>query len=87
MDLLADRGPSPESELIDSEHDDWLRGLLDVLDGRARSAVEQRFGLIDGQRHSYREVGDNLGITAEAARRLVKRAVNSVREQAVATAL
>ena len=88
MDLLADEGnPSPETQLIDSEHSEWLHGLLDVLDPRARSAVEQRFGMVDGTRHSYREVGEDLGITAEAARRLVKRAVNTVREQALATAL
>ena len=30
------------------------------------------------------EVGEDLGVTAEAARRLVKRAVNSVRENAPA---
>jgi len=88
VDLLADEAnPSPETQLIDSEHSEWLHGLLDVLDPRARSAVEQRFGMVDGTRHSYREVGEDLGITAEAARRLVKRAVNTVREQALATAM
>ena len=88
VDLLADEAnPSPETQLIDSEHSEWLHGLLDVLDPRARSAVEQRFGMVDGTRRSYREVGEDLGITAEAARRLVKRAVNTVREQALATAL
>ena len=58
--------------------------LLDVLDTRARHAVEQRFGLNDGRKRSYREVGDELGVTAEAARRLVKRAVNTVKEEAAA---
>ena len=36
---------------------------------------------MDGRKRSYREVGEDLGVTAEAARRLVKRAVNAVREQ------
>jgi RNA polymerase primary sigma factor len=45
--------------------------------------VEQRFGLLDGRRRSYREVGDDLGVTAEAARRLVKRAVDTVRDRAL----
>jgi RNA polymerase primary sigma factor len=66
-----------DQELLDS--------MLSVLDARARSAVEQRFGLFDGRRRSYREVGDELGVTAEAARRLVKRAVINVRENALAT--
>ena len=86
VDLLADRQAGPEDVLLDAEHSEWLHGLLDVLDPRARRAVEQRFGLLDGQRRSYREVGDELGVTAEAARRLVKRAVNAVRDRALATA-
>jgi RNA polymerase primary sigma factor len=84
VDLIADRGPGPESLLLDAEHAEWLVGLLDVLDERARTAVEQRFGLADGRRRSYREVGEELGVTAEAARRLVKRAVRVVREAAEA---
>ncbi len=42
----------------------------------------KRFGLVDGRKRSYREVGEELGVTAEAARRLVKRAVNTVRDRA-----
>ena len=86
VDLLADDRPGPEDDLLSAEHDEWLHGLLDVLDPRARSAVEARFGLSDGRRRSYREVGEDLGVTAEAARRLVKRAVNTVRDRALATA-
>jgi len=86
VDLIADSKPGPESMIIEAEAEQWLHGLLDVLDTRARSAVEQRFGLTDGRRRSYREVGEELGVTAEAARRLVKRAVNSVRESALSTA-
>ncbi|MFV0318751.1 MAG: RNA polymerase sigma factor RpoD/SigA [Microthrixaceae bacterium] len=84
VDLIADAKPGPESLLLEAEHEDWLRGLLDVLDPRARCAVEQRFGLADGRRRSYREVGEELGVTAEAARRLVKRSVNAVRDNALA---
>jgi RNA polymerase primary sigma factor len=85
VDLIADAKPGPEAMTLDAEHEAWLHGLLDVLDPRARNAVEQRFGLSDGRRRSYREVGEELGVTAEAARRLVKRAVNAVRDNALAT--
>ena len=81
--MLADRHSGPEDVLLDNEHSEWLTSLLEILDPRARSAVEQRFGLSDGQRKSYREVGEDLGITAEAARRLVKRAMGTVRELAL----
>jgi RNA polymerase primary sigma factor len=84
VDLLADSAPGPEELALANEEDRMVTGLLDVLDGRARFAVEQRFGLHDGRKRSYREVGEELGVTAEAARRMVKRAVNTVRNEATA---
>jgi RNA polymerase primary sigma factor len=84
IDLIADVKPGPEDMLLDREQDSLVTSLLDVLEPRARFAVEQRFGIHDGRKRSYREVGDELGVTAEAARRLVKRAVNTVREEAAA---
>ncbi len=82
IDLLADANPGPEAQVMANVEDQMITDLLSVLDTRARLAVEQRFGLNDGRKRSYREVGEELGVTAEAARRLVKRAVIAVREQA-----
>ena len=82
VDLLADDKPGPEEMALANEEDRMVTDLLDVLDGRARFAVEQRFGLHDGRKRSYREVGEELGVTAEAARRMVKRAVTAVRNEA-----
>ena len=86
VDLLAADVPTPEMVMVDREEEQALHELLGVLDTRARYAVEQRFGLTDGRKRSYREVGEELGVTAEAARRLVKRAVDAVREEAAARA-
>src|SRR4029077_207316 len=82
IDLLADANPGPEAQVMANVEDQMITDLLSVLDTRARLAVEQRFGLNDGRKRSYREVGEELGVTAEAARRLVKRAVSAVRDQA-----
>ncbi len=82
VDLLPDAKPGPEAEVMARAEEEMVTGLLDILDPRARYAVEQRFGLQDGRKRSYREVGEELGVTAEAARRLVKRAVSSVRDHA-----
>ena len=82
VDLLPDSTPGPEAEVMARVEEQMVTDLLDVLDSRARYAVEQRFGLQDGRKRSYREVGEELGVTAEAARRLVKRAVNTVRDHA-----
>ena len=82
VDLLPDAAPGPELEVMAIAENEMATRLLDVLDSRARYAVEQRFGLTDGRKRSYREVGEELGVTAEAARRLVKRAVTTVRDRA-----
>ncbi len=84
VDLLADDTVGPESIVMARAEEDYATGLLEVLEPRARYAVEQRFGINDGRKRSYREVGDELGVTAEAARRLVKRAVHTVRSEAEA---
>jgi RNA polymerase primary sigma factor len=82
IDLLPDSLPGPEQIVMDRVDEQMVTDLLSVLDTRARYAVEQRFGLHDGRKRSYREVGEELGVTAEAARRLVKRAVTAVRVSA-----
>ena len=82
MDLIPDAVAGPEQIVLDSIHDEMVTNLLGKLEPRARLAVEQRFGLFDGEKRSFREVGETLGVTAEAARRIVKRAVEELREDA-----
>jgi RNA polymerase primary sigma factor len=81
-DLMANGDPTPEDAVMASEDTLQLDKLLERLDKRARYAVEARFGLLDGERKSFREVGETLGVTAEAARRLVSRAVASLKDDA-----
>jgi len=81
-DLVASDLAGPEQQVMMAVDSELLDELLGTLDGRARYAVEARFGLIDGTKHSFREVGEELGVTAEAARRLVKRAVEGLRGDA-----
>ena len=82
VDIIPDVTPTPEDVVLAQAEERMVTNLLDVLDPRARYAVEQRFGIHDGRKRSYREVGEELGVTAEAARRLVKRAVTLVRHEA-----
>ncbi len=81
-DLMANGDPTPEDAGMVGVESDLLNDLLHTLEPRARYAVEARFGLLDGERKSFREVGESLGVTAEAARRLVSRAVAGLREDA-----
>jgi RNA polymerase sigma factor (sigma-70 family) len=84
VDMLAADVPTPEPVLVDREDERMVNDLLAMLPARTRLAVEQRFGLADGRKRSYREIGERLGVMAEGARRLVKRAVDTVRQDAVA---
>jgi RNA polymerase primary sigma factor len=79
VDLLPDAVPGPEAIVMNAMEEEMVTSLLDRLEPRARTAVEHRFGLHDGQTHSFREVGEVLGVTAEAARRIVKRAVDELK--------
>ncbi len=83
IDLMPSEVPTPEAAVISQVDDELLDELLGTLDTRARYAVKARFGLIDGERKSFREVGEELGVTAEAARRLVNRAVAGLKDDAV----
>ena len=82
MDLQADTGPGPEDLALVTDQMETLAELLDVLDDRSRLAVEMRYGLIDGEKHSYREIGEVLSLTPEAIRRLIGRSLDSVRAHA-----
>ena len=47
VDLLPDSNPGPEVEVMANAEMEMVTGLLDILDPRAKYAVEQRFGLGD----------------------------------------
>ena len=82
VDLQPDSGPSPEDLVLAADQLLTLTELLDVLDDRSRFALQMRYGLIDGEKHSYREIGEVLGLTSEAIRRIIGRSLDSVRARA-----
>jgi len=81
-DLLAHGDASPEDLTVQQVHQQQVLGLLERLQPRAQEAVRLRLGLVDGRERSFREVGDELGVTAEGARRLVQRAMDDLRVEA-----
>jgi RNA polymerase primary sigma factor len=82
-DMISSVDAGPEAQLIAAVDSALLEELLSTLDQRGRYAVEARFGLIDGEKRSFRELGHELGVTAEAARRLVNRSVAGLRDDAI----
>ena len=80
--LLPEVVPSPEVEIMAKSAEERVIGVLDVLDDRARRMVQQHFGLFDGRKRSYRELGEEFGVTYEAIRQVVNRAINKIRYRA-----
>ena len=78
-DLHPSEMASPEESILEQVDIALMQELLDTLDKRARYAVEARFGFVDGERHSFREIGVKLDVTAEAARRMVSRALDHLK--------
>ena len=81
-DLVPNDDISPEDAVMSLVDNDLLNDLLNTLDDRARYAVEARFGMHDGERKVSVKLVKNWASRQEAARRLVSRAVDSLREDA-----
>ncbi len=79
--MVSDTSYSPEKRQMEKARKDFVSGLLKSLDSRSQEAIRLRFGLLDGERYSFKDVGQKLDITAEAARRLIKRSMVSLKDE------
>ena len=84
IDLLADAKPGPRGRrcIDQAEEEHGHRACSTCSTPGPATPSSSASASHDGRKRSYREVGEELGVTAEAARRLVKRAVNAVRDEA-----
>ncbi len=80
INMVQDTTYGPENAQMEKARRQFIVDLLSSLDNRAQQAVKLRFGLLDGHNYSFRDVGQKLDITAEAARRLIKRSVVSLKD-------
>jgi RNA polymerase primary sigma factor/RNA polymerase nonessential primary-like sigma factor len=79
-DLVADAALPPAWEVLEQrELARELRSLVDRLPDREAIIITLRYGLSDGQRHSYQEIGDRIGLTRERVRQLERQALGSLR--------
>jgi RNA polymerase sigma-70 factor (ECF subfamily) len=72
---IACKGPSPSEHAIGKELAAILEGALDRLPSHYRSAILWR----QQEQLSFQEIGDRLGVTAEAARKHWSRAIVQLR--------
>lgn len=81
-DFLSDPRDSGEYDSVNRGimEQDLISTLESILTDREMDFIRMRMGLnSSGERFSYREVGLEFGITAEAARRFIKRSISKLR--------
>jgi RNA polymerase primary sigma factor len=74
-ELLENDLPGPEDMMINTAKQEMIEQLLGNLSSRSRYAVEEHFGLVDGERKTLRYIGAQLGITGQAVQGLIRRAL------------
>lgn len=80
IEMISNGDPTPEDIVVDSFDTSPLKPLLEELEPRARYVLEARYGLLDGERRSFNDIGKKLGISAEASRRLMYRAISNMQK-------
>jgi RNA polymerase primary sigma factor len=82
LDVILQEKGSPETEAplsseppLSESESLALRKLLEAVTTRELHVLNLRFGLRDGQPRTLREIGDKMGLTREAIRRIEKIAI------------
>lgn len=65
-------------QLLDHAEIEQVRALLGSLNGRERMILRARYGL-DGREQSLRDVGEQIGLSAERVRQIEQRALGKLR--------
>jgi RNA polymerase primary sigma factor len=71
---------TPDAILSNDDMNHQLDSLLEVLDRRERSIINQRFGLTGRNPRTLEQVGEKFGVTRERIRQLQNRALEKMRE-------
>jgi RNA polymerase sigma factor (sigma-70 family) len=82
-DMVADDTSSPEDEAQANVDRGAIEALLSELDTSTARAIISRFGLDGGEPATYATIADQIGVSPEAARRRVVRALERLRPEAV----
>lgn len=82
-DILTDEGSSPHDFVRQKELEAKIEDLLEYLPPRQREIVVLRFGLDNGKKMSFKEIGQQCGISHERARQLMNRAMRTLRQKAL----
>ncbi len=68
--VMDERLKAPDEELLDHDVLSTVLELLETLDTREATVLKLRFGLGEGQAHTLKEIGQELGLTRERVRQI-----------------
>jgi RNA polymerase primary sigma factor len=68
--VADDSLPDPADLVLEGLRSEWLRHGLELLSRREKRVVGLRFGLIDGQPHTFSEIGLQFNVTGECVRQV-----------------
>ncbi len=81
-EVLPSQSASPQDFIKEEEVSDTITHLLETLPERQREIIALRYGLNNGKKMSYQEIGKQCGISHERVRQLTNRAMRTLKKKA-----
>lgn len=80
---LIETGDSTQSYLDMMLQTEELSEYLSLLDERQRFVISERYGLEDGKPKSMEKIGQQLGVSRERVRQIIKKAMKTLEKYAI----
>src|SRR6056297_334316 len=79
--ILEVEDTTPAEDAALTEKSDIINKILNKLPEKKKFIIKYRYGFIDGEKHSLKEIGEMLGISLEAVRQNEIRALNQLKDE------
>ena len=81
MDLISDKDKDEENNQIQKMLIERIKQLIDGFSERDADILKLRYGLIDGERHTLKYIGDKYNISKEWVRQIINNLLKKIRKE------